>query len=89
MAQLAPDWLRAHLKPKWAPRYAHRFEGNRLPTSKTQREALAVQIGGDGFYLLPAIYYETVPKELKKSSKVKILHWIWVQQFYWTDGKIY
>jgi transposase len=88
-AQLAPDWLRAHLKPEWVPRYARRFDGYRLPTSKAQREALAVQIGEDGFYLLQAIYDEAGPKELKESPKVEILRRIWVQQFYWTDGKIY
>jgi transposase len=87
-AQLAPDWLRAHLKPEWVLRYARRFDGYRLPTSKAQREALAVQIGEDGFYLLQAIYAKAGPKELKESPKVEILRRIWVQQFYWTDGKI-
>jgi len=88
-AQLAPDWLRAHLKPEWVERYARRFDGYRLPTSKAKREELAVQIGEDGFYLLQEIYAEAGPQALKESSKVDVLRRIWVQQFYWVDGKVY
>jgi transposase len=88
-AQLAPDWLRAHLKPEWVHRYARRFDGYRLPTSKEKREELAVQIGEDGFYLLQAIYSETGPQALKTSPKVEILRRIWIQQFYWENEKVY
>jgi transposase len=88
-AQLAPEWLRAHMKPEWVQRYARRFDGYWLPTSKAKREALAVTIGEDGFYLLQAIYSETGPQVLKESSKVETLRRIWVQQFYWVDGKVY
>jgi transposase len=78
-----------HLKPEWVQRYARRFDGYHLPTGKAKREELAVKIGEDGFYLLQAIYSETGPQELKESPKVDILRRIWVQQFYWTDGKVY
>lgn len=88
-AQLAPDWLRAHMKPEWVKRYARRFDGYHLPTSKAKREELAVTIGEDGFYLLQAIYSETGPQELKASPKVETLRRIWVQQFYWVDGTVY
>jgi transposase len=88
-AQLAPDWLRAHLKPEWVQRYARRFDGYRLPSGKAKREALAVRIGEDGFYLLQAIYSDTGPQALKESSKVETLRRIWVQQFYVEDGKVY
>jgi transposase len=88
-AQLTPDWLRAHMKPEWVQRYARRFDGYHLPTSKAKREELAVAIGEDGFYLLQAIYSETGPQELKVSLKVETLRRIWVQQFYSVDGKVY
>jgi len=88
-AQVAPDWLRAHLKPEWVKRYARRFDGYGLPTSKAKREALAVAIGEDGFYLFQAIFAETGPQVLKTSPKVDILRRIWIQQFYWADGKVY
>jgi len=88
-AQLAPDWLKVHLKPEWIRRYARRFDGYHLPTSKAKREELAVTIGEDGFYLLQAIYSDDGPQELKASSKVEILRRIWVQQFYWVDEKVH
>jgi len=88
-AQLTPDWLRAHVKLEWVQRYARRFDGYQLPTRKANREELAVTIGEDGFYLLQAIYSETGPQELKASPKVETLRRIWLQQFYWVDGKAY
>lgn len=88
-AQLAPDWLRSHMKPEWVHRYARRFDGYQLPTSKAKREALAVAIGENGFYLLEAIYSESCPQVLKESTKVETLRRIWVQQYYWLDGKVY
>jgi len=88
-AQLAPDWLKVHMKPEWTQRYARRFDGYRLPTSKAKREELAVAIGEDGFYLLRAISSNDGLHELKASPKVEILRRIWVQQFYWVDEKVH
>jgi transposase len=88
-AQIAPDWLRTHMKPEWITRYGRQFDVYRLPTSKAKREELAVTIGADGFYLLQAIYDEESPQALKTSSKVETSRRIWMQQFYWVDGKVY
>ena len=88
-AQLAPDWLRRQMKPEWIKRYGRRFDNYGLPTSKAKREGLAVTIGEDGFYLLQAIYSKEGPQELKRSTKLETLRRIWVQQFYWLDGKVY
>lgn len=89
VAQTAPDWLRQIMKPEWVKRYDRRFDGYRLPTNQSEREALAVTIGEDGFYLLQAVYAETSPTELKASVKVEVLRRIWVQQYYWYDGNVY
>jgi len=86
-AQIAPEWLQEHMKLEWVKRYARRFDSYRLPTSKAKREALAVEIGEDGFYLLQAIA-ETGPIELKRSSKVELMQRIWIQQYYWCEGKV-
>jgi len=88
-ARLAPDWLRQRMKAEWVKRYARRFDGYCLPKSKAKREALAVTIGEDGFYLLQAIYSEAGLQELKASPRVEALRRIWVQQYYWVDGKVY
>ncbi len=88
-ARLAPEWLRQHIKEEWGKRYERRFEGYHLPSSRTKREELAVAIGEDGFYLLQAIHSETCPGDLKTSPKVEVLQRIWIQQYYWCEGKVY
>ncbi len=89
ITRLAPEWLRENMKPEWAKRYARRFDGYGLPTSQSKREELAIAIGADGFELLQAIYFESSPDPVKASSKVEILRRIWIQQYYWVDGKVY
>jgi len=88
-ARLAPDWLRQHMKEEWSKRYERRFEGYGLPASQAKREQLAAVIGEDGYTLLQAIYAESCPAELKTSSKVAILQQIWIQQYYWCEGKVF
>lgn len=88
-ARLAPDWLRQHMNEEWIKRYERRFEGYGLPASQAKREQLAVVIGEDGYTLLQAIYAESCPAELKTSSKVAILQKIWIQQYYWCEGKVF
>ena len=87
-AQIAPEWLRKHMKPEWVKRYGRRFDSYRLPSSKAKREALAIEIGEDGYYLLQTIA-ETGPTELKDSSKVELMRRIWVQQYYWCEEKVH
>jgi len=88
-ARVAPNWLRQHMNEEWIKRYERRFEGYRLPASQAKREQLAVVIGEDGYTLLQAIYAESCPAELKTSSKVAILQQIWIQQYYWCEGKVF
>jgi transposase len=88
-ARMAPEWLRQQMKPEWVKRYARRFDGYQLPASQTKREELAIAIGEDGFELLQAIYSESGLEQLKTSTKVEILRRIWVQQYYWAEGKVY
>lgn len=88
-AQVAPDWLRIHMREEWIKRYARRFDGYGLPTSKAKREELAVAIGEDGVFLMQPIFAEDGPTALKTSPKVKILRRIWIQQFYLEGNKVY
>jgi len=88
-AQVAPDWLRQHMKPEWVKRYARRFDSYSLPKSKTKRTEVAVTIREDGFYLLEAIYAKNGPPALKSSTKVEVLRRVWVQQYYYCKGKVY
>lgn len=88
-AQVAPEWLRLHMKSEWLERYGRRFDGYRLPNSKAERRALAVTIGEDGFYLFEAIHSKDGPNGLKTSPKVEILRRIWVQHYYRVKGKVH
>jgi transposase len=82
LAVAAPDWLRPHLDPAWAERYGPRFDEYRLPKDQPEREALAEQIGQDGFQLLRAIYAPDAPVWLRELPAVDALRQIWLQQYY-------
>lgn len=62
LAAVVPDWLRTVAQPAWFERYARRIEGYNLPRSQEKREALALDIGVDGFLLLDALDAPTAPR---------------------------
>jgi transposase len=81
LAAVAPAWLHDHVDPEWFDRYGPRFENYRLPKAETERQALANQIGVDGFRVLHAVYTSTLPW-LREVPAVEILRRIWLQQYY-------
>ena len=85
LAVLAPEWLKGIMKPEWVKRYGRRFDGYGLPKSRPKRDALAITIGEDGFYLLQAAYAAEAPDEVTASRMLEVLRRIWVQQYY-RDG---
>jgi transposase len=85
LAVAAPDWLRPHLDPAWADRYGPRLDEYRLPKGQEEREALAGQVGTDGFRLLGAIYAPEAPAWLRALPAVEALRQVWVQQYYAPD----
>jgi transposase len=82
LAQVAPAWLRGQLDPAWAERYGARVENYRLPKAAAAREALAAQMGADGYRLLAAVYAPTAPAWLREVPAVETLRQVWVQQYY-------
>ncbi len=59
IAAVAPDWLKKIVpSTDWYERYGQRIQESRLPSSKEERNVLAVKIGADGIYLLDAIWSE-------------------------------
>ena len=50
LAEIAPTWVQAIVPREWYDRYSQRLEDTRLPKKPEDRDALAAQIGGDGFY---------------------------------------
>ena len=85
LARIAPDWVRAQAEPDWFERYGRRFEDSQLPTARTERYALAEQIGGDGYRLLHAVF-EQAPDWMRHLPAIEVLRQVWVQQFHWVEG---
>lgn len=65
LARENPVWLRDHWAVDWLDRYGKRFENWRLPKTKTEQQALAEQIGADGYQLLNDLNEPTAPVGLR------------------------
>jgi len=82
LAVVAPDWLRPQIQPDWLERYGRRAENSRLPKADTARQALAAQVGVDGYALLTAVYAPDPPLPVRTEPAVEVLRQVWVQQYY-------
>jgi transposase len=61
------------------------LEDSRLPTARTERYALAEQIGADGHQLLRMVF-EQAPDWMRHIPALETLRQVWVQQFHWVEG---
>lgn len=82
LAVVDPNWLWPRIQDGWLSRYELRAENSRLPKEDTKRQALAAQVGADGFALLTAVYMPDTPSEVRHEGAVEILRQIWIQQYY-------
>jgi len=82
LAEVAPDWLLVHVQPEWVKRSARRVEEYRLPSTKTEREQYANQVGADGWPLLDAVDGVSTPSWLCELPAVPTLRRGWVQQYH-------
>jgi transposase len=82
LAEVAPDWLLAHLDPAWAERYEKRFSDFRLPKDEKKRVELAETMGGDGRRLLEAVYAENSLPWLRDLDAIQTLRQVWMQQYH-------
>ena len=81
LAAVAPDWLNSQVPAEWHERYDSRIEEYQLPKETTKRQAMAEQIGADGWRLLSAINESRAPAWLREIPAVEVLRQVWVQQF--------
>src|SRR5919109_807264 len=51
-----PAWVQQHVPLEWYPRYGLRSDQARLPKEANKREALARQVGADGYQLLDGVW---------------------------------
>lgn len=80
-----PEWLWPRLDPAWRERYELRAENSRLPKEDSKRQALASQVGADGFRLLAAVFTEATPPAVRAEPAVEVLRQVWIQQYYGPD----
>lgn len=82
LAQVAPDWIRMTIPSDWYERYGLRAENARFPKALSQRQALAEQVGQDGYTLLAHLFAPDAPLHLSTLPAVDVLRRVWIQQFY-------
>lgn len=82
LAMVAPEWLRAHQKAEWIPRYGRPIDLYRLPKSQAEQVAWAEEVGRDGFWLLERVQAEDTPAEIRGLPSLEVLRRIWIQQYY-------
>ena len=66
-----PAWVQQHVPPEWYTRYGLRSDQARLPKDASKREALARQIGADGYQLLDEVWaaeQRTIPPRPPRSG---------------------
>ena len=77
LAAVVPDWLRRVAQPAWFERYGRRVEDYRLPKKQAEREALAIEVGADGFVLLDALNAPDAPAAAREVPMVGTLRDVW------------
>src|SRR3712207_2190643 len=88
LAAVVPDWVREAARPAWFERYARRIEEYRLPKSQAQREALALEIGADGFLLLEALDAPGAPAAAREVPMAGTLRDVWRVHYARDDGRL-
>ena len=81
IAAAAPEWLRSVALPDWHERYHRRVENIRLPEAAAKRDAYAVQVGADGFWLLDALDQSGTPDDLLALPAVAVLRRVWARHY--------
>jgi transposase len=75
-------WVHRHVPVAWYERYGPRAEAMRLPKEASKRDALAVQIGAEGYALMDWLGEDERTRCLRTLPAVEVLRQMWVQQYY-------
>jgi transposase len=82
LSETAPTWVQQQVPLEWYARYGLRAEQTRLPKAASTREALARQIGADGYQLLDWMAAPESPPGLRDLPALEALRRMWLQQYY-------
>ena len=80
-SDVSPAWVRQQVPLEWYTRYGLRSDRARLPKDASQREALARQVGADGYQLLEWISRPESPPGVCELPALEVLRRIWLQQY--------
>lgn len=89
LAKVAPQWLLDWLPTDWRDRYGQPWSDFRLPRKAAERVALTQVIGQDGYELLEHITAPTASLWLRELPAVRVMHRVWLQEFYRVDTQIF
>ena len=88
IATMAPEWLQEIAPPEWYDRYGARIEETKLPQKVQEKEAWIAAVAADGHFLLNSIYTSETHHWLWQTPSVRILWRVWIQHFYFLEGKL-
>lgn len=83
-----PDWLKGTVLPHWFQRFARSSTEGKAPATADEREALALAVGEDGFFLLDALKKGDAPPGALQLPEVQYFRHVWKRQFVRTGGKV-
>jgi transposase len=89
LAEVAPQWLLEWLPREWRDRYGQPWSDFRLPRKAVERAALTQVIGQDGYTLLEHIISPTAPTWLAELPAIRVMHRVWLQEFYQVDDQVF
>jgi transposase len=81
LSKAAPAWVRQQVPPAWYTRYGLRSDQARLPKDAGKREALARQIGADGYQLLEWVRTADTSLGLRELPALEVLRLMGLQQY--------
>ncbi len=82
LSQAAAEWVRHWAPLEWYERYGPHADRFRLPKETTQHDALALQVGSDGYELLDGLGRDERVRHLLTLPAVESLRQIWLQHYY-------
>jgi transposase len=82
LSAAAPEWVQQRVSLEWYNRYGLRSDQVRLPKEAGKREALAHQVGADGYQLLDRVWAAESAPSLRNLPALEALRQIWLQQYY-------
>src|SRR5215475_3388269 len=66
-------WVQRHVPVAWYERYGPRAEAMRLPKEASKRDALAVQVGAEGYALLESLFGNEDARHLRQLPRLEML----------------